>query len=46
MKATLIKLTIALLIGALAALATYRATSRPSTDHSVRSVPDSPGPLF
>jgi hypothetical protein len=46
MKATLIKLTIALLIGALAALATYHATTRPSTDHSVQSVLDSPGSLF
>ena len=45
-KTILIKLTIALLIGALAAVATYRVTMQASMHRSVPSVPHSPGSLF
>ena len=42
----LVKLTIALLIGALAAVATYDVITRQSRDNRVLSAPGSPGPLF
>jgi hypothetical protein len=44
--AMLVRLTIATLLAALAAGATYRLVTRPQVDHKVLTVPDLPGPLF
>ncbi|HEV2169522.1 MAG TPA: hypothetical protein VGR40_01170 [Candidatus Binatus sp.] len=47
MSSKLVKLTIvALLMGGLAAVATYRLVARAQVDHKAVTVPDSPGPLF
>ena len=45
-SATIVKLIVALLVGALAAVATYRLVRSPQLDHKVDRGNDSPGPLF
>ncbi|MGA9722017.1 MAG: hypothetical protein WBQ86_06175 [Candidatus Binatus sp.] len=45
-SSTIVKLIVALLVGALAAVATYRLVRSPQLDHKVDRGNDSPGPLF